>query len=87
MYAVSFEPTEDVDHTVNITFNNELVPDAPFMARMNTSKINEELSWNKHNLAHSFDHAQIVSNYAPSTVLFQIQTDTTFQQVTETKRY
>ena len=37
-FAVSFVPMEGVDHTINITFNKDLVPGAPFTAKIHTGK-------------------------------------------------
>ena len=38
-FAVSFVPMEGVDHTINITFNKDLVPGAPFTAKIHTGKL------------------------------------------------
>ena len=37
-FAVSFVPMEGVDHTINITFNKDLVPGAPFTAKIHTGE-------------------------------------------------
>ena len=37
-FAVSFVPLEGLDHTINITFNKDLVPGAPFTAKIHTGK-------------------------------------------------
>ena len=35
-FAVSFVPLEGLDHSINITFNKELVPGAPYNAKIHT---------------------------------------------------
>ena len=35
-FMVSFVPLEGIDHIINITFNKELVPGAPFTAKIHT---------------------------------------------------
>jgi filamin len=35
-FIVSFVPLEGTDHIINITFNKELVPGAPFTAKIHT---------------------------------------------------
>ena len=37
-YAFSFLPTENIDHSINITFNEALVPGAPFTSKICTGK-------------------------------------------------
>ena len=39
-FVVSFVPLEGIDHIINITFNKELVPGAPFTAKIHTGKNN-----------------------------------------------
>jgi hypothetical protein len=38
-FIVSFVPLEGTDHIINITFNKELVPGAPFTAKIHTGKV------------------------------------------------
>ena len=40
-FVVSFVPLEGIDHIINITFNKELVPGAPFTAKIHTGELNE----------------------------------------------
>ncbi len=39
-FAVSFVPLEAVDHLINITFNKDSVPGAPFIAKIHTGIMN-----------------------------------------------
>ena len=41
-FAVSFVPLEGLDHSINITFNKELVPGAPFNAKIHTGTKNTD---------------------------------------------
>ncbi|XP_040577055.1 filamin-A [Lepeophtheirus salmonis] len=43
-FAVSFVPLEAVDHVINITFNKDLVPGAPFTAKIHTDPNHIEVS-------------------------------------------
>ena len=37
-FVVSFVPLEGIDHIINITFNKELCPGAPFTAKIHTGE-------------------------------------------------